>query len=133
MFWKEEEIVEERNSLLKTKEREDHRLKKNKHFSYIYRKGKRKNTKNLTLFTAPSRYRTFKVGISVNKKIGKANVRNKLKRRIREIVRIDNLPKEYNNYIILTREGSQELSFDGLRAQLKELFSWNTFYYLLNT
>ncbi len=115
--------MEERNSLLKTKEREDHRLKKNKHFSYIYRKGKRKNTKNLTLFTAPSRYRTFKVGISVNKKIGKANVRNKLKRRIREIVRIDNLPKEYNNYIILTREGSQELSFDGLRAQLKELFS----------
>jgi len=122
MLLREEEIVEEKNSLLKTKEKQDHRLKKNKHFSYIYRKGKRKSTKNLTLFIVPSRYRVFKIGISVNKKIGKANVRNKLKRRIREIVRKDNLPKNYNNYIILTREGAQELSFEELRLQLKDLF-----------
>ena len=69
-----------------------------------------------------SRYRVFKVGISVNKKIGKAHLRNKLKRRIREIIRIDNLPKDYNNYIILTREGAGELSFSELQTQLRELF-----------
>lgn len=127
MFWKEEEIVEEKNSLLKTKERPDHRLKKNKHFSYIYKKGKRKSSKNLTLFTVPSRYRNYRIGISVNNKLGKANVRNKLKRRLKEIIRQENLPKEYFNYVLLAREGSQNLTFEELKVQVKELFKWNTF------
>ena len=114
--------MEEKNSLLKTKERSDHRLKKNKHFSYIYKKGKRKSSKNLTLFTVPSRYGNYRIGISVNNKLGKANVRNKLKRRLKEIIRQENLPKEYFNYVLLAREGSQNLTFEELKVQVKELF-----------
>ena len=114
--------MEERNSQLKTKERVDHRLKKNKHFQYIYKKGKRKSTKNLTLFTVPSRFRNYRIGISVNKKLGKANVRNKLKRRIKEIVRTEKLPKNNFNYVLLTREGAQNLTFNELQLQVRELF-----------
>lgn len=133
MFWKEEETVEEKKSQLKTKERVDHRLKKNKHFSYIYKKGKRKSTKNLTLFTVPSKYSCFKIGFSVSKKLGKANERNRLKRRLREIVRVENLPKNYNNYILLAREGSTNLEFDKLKEQVIELFKkWNIFSYLFD-
>lgn len=124
MFWKEEEIVEEKNSLLKTKERVDHRLRKNKYFGYIYKKGKRKSTKNLTLFAVPSKFKTYKIGFSVSKKQGKANKRNKLKRRLKEIVRVNNLPKNNFNYVILARDGACELEFIELERQVKELFKW---------
>ncbi len=115
--------MEEKNSQLKTKERVDHRLKKNKHFSYIYKKGKRKSTKNLTLFAVPSKFKVYKIGISVSKKQGKANKRNKLKRRLKEIVRVENLPENYFNYVLLARDGACELGFDELKEQLKRLFS----------
>ncbi len=114
--------MEEQNFQRKAKEKVDHRLKKNKHFSYIYKKGKRKSTRNLTLFFLSSKYKNYRFGISISKKIGKANERNKLKRRIKEIVRTENLPKPYFNYIILTREGAQELTFEELKSQIIELF-----------
>ena len=131
MFWKEEEIVEEQNFQHKTKERVDHRLKKNKHFSYIYKKGKRISTKNLTLFIVPSKYNNYRIGFSISKKLGKANKRNRLKRRLREIVRVENLPKNFNNYVLLAREGSQNLELDKLKAQVLELFrKWNILSFL---
>lgn len=114
--------MEERNLPLKTKERVDHRLKKNKHFGYIYKKGKRINSRHLTLFCVESKFKNYKIGISVSKKIGKANVRNKLKRRLKEIIRVNELPKNYFNYVLLTREGAQELSFNELEKEVKYLF-----------
>ncbi len=114
--------MEEKNFQLKTKERADHRLKKNKHFGYIYKKGKRKSTKNLTLFIVPSKFKTYKIGFSVSKKQGKANERNKLKRRLKEIVRVNSLPENYFNYVILAREGAHSLEFCELEKQVKDLF-----------
>ncbi len=58
----------------------------------------------------------------MNKKIGKANVRNRLKRRLREIVRTENLPKPYFNYVLLAREGAELLQFNELKAQVGKLF-----------
>ena len=115
--------MEEKNSLLKTKERVDHRLKKNKHFSYIYKKGKKTNSNHFTLFSVPSKYRAYKLGISVSKKLGKANVRNKLKRRIKEIIRLGKLPKDNFNYVILARDGAQNLTFDEIQKELIGLFA----------
>lgn len=109
--------MEERNLPLKAKERADHRLKKNKHFTFIYRKGKKNFSKHLTLFSVPSKFKTYRFGISVSKKIGKANIRNKLKRRIKEIVRVEKLPREYQNYIIMAREGAAELDFYELKKR----------------
>lgn len=129
MFWKEEEIVAENHSAHKWKTM-DHRLKKKKQFAYIYKKGTRKSTRHLTLFTIPSKFSSYKIGYSVSKKIGKANVRNKVKRRLREIVRRSDFPKEYANYVLMAREGIELLSFDELKNQVKEIFSknWKSFF-----
>ena len=91
--------MEEKNSLLNTKVRTDHRLKKDKQFSYIYKKGKKKSTNNFTLFYLASKFENYKIGYSISKKQGKACKRNKLKRRLKEIVRKNNLTKNYFNYI----------------------------------
>lgn len=103
----------------------DHRLKKKKQFAYIYKKGKRKSNKYLSLFVVESKFPCFKIGYSVSKKIGKANVRNKVKRRLKEIVRTSNFPKNYCNYVLMAKEGIEGLTFTQLENQVKEIFSKN--------
>lgn len=113
----------EKNSPLKTKERVDHRLRKNKHFGYIYKKGSRKSAAHLTLFTVASKFKNYKIGFSINKKIGNAVARNRLKRRLKEIVRLQKCPKDYNNYVLLAREGAAELDFAALEKEVLKVFS----------
>ena len=103
----------------------DHRLKKKRQFAYIYRKGNRSSTKHLTLFTLPSKFSCYKIGYSVSKKIGKANVRNKVKRRLREIVRTSDFARKNTNYVLMAKEGIDMLTFDELKTQVKEIFNKN--------
>lgn len=99
-----------------------HRLRKNKEFNYIYKKGDRVSTEHFTLFVVESKYNNYRIGFSVSKKLGKANVRNKLKRRLREITRRDVEIKNFHNYVLLAREGSEKLEFKILQEEVKKLF-----------
>lgn len=112
----------EKNYQLKSKQRSDHRLKLNRQFNYIYRKGERVHTKFFNLFVIKSKYECYKIGYSVNKKEGKANKRNLLKRRLREIVRLNNLPKSYHNYILQAKMDACSLNFIEIEKELIELF-----------
>ena len=67
--------------------KKQNRLKKNKHFNYIYKHGKVSKNQNLVLVYAKTKIKPFKVGFSVNNKYGKAHDRNLIKRRLREIVK----------------------------------------------
>lgn len=58
-------------------------LKKNKDFAYCYRRGKRIHTDIFTMYFVNSRYNK-RAGFSVSKKVGKAVVRNKIRRRMKE-------------------------------------------------
>lgn len=62
----------------------ENRLKKNKHFKFIYKHGETKTHKFLSLTFVKTKISPFKVGFSVSKKVGKSVVRNKVKRRLRE-------------------------------------------------
>lgn len=99
-----------------------HSLKKNREFSYIYKKGKRTATDHFTLFVVDSKYKDYRIGFSISKQIGKANKRNKLKRRLREICRRDIDIKGYKNYVLMCRDGAQTLDFNELKNEVKTLF-----------
>ncbi len=99
----------------------DHRLKKNSQFNYIYKKGERVHTENFTLFVVKSRFSCYKIGFSISKKLGKANKRNKLKRRMREIVRNLQVPS-FCNYVLLAKENATSLEFLDLKKELEKLF-----------
>lgn len=100
----------------------DHRLRKNSQFNFIYKKGERTHTDNFTLFVVKSKFESYKIGFSINKKIGKANKRNLLKRRLKEIVRnFVDIPK-FCNFVVMAKENSVNLSFDQLKSEMIRLF-----------
>lgn len=99
----------------------DHRLKKNSQFNYVYKKGEKVHTENFTLFVVKSKFFCYKIGFSISKKLGKANKRNLLKRRLREIIRKTSVPP-YFNFVLLCREEAINLSFEELSKEISHLF-----------
>lgn len=68
-------------------------LKKNSEFRDIYNKGKSLSTKYLVLYYKNSINTNLnaKVGFVASKKVGKATIRNRYKRLIKEVFRVTNL------------------------------------------
>ena len=100
-----------------------HSLKKNKEFNYIYKKGERVSTDNFTLFVVKSKFFDYRIGFSNNKKLGKAEKRNLLKRRLKEIGRKELKIMPYRNYVLLARNEAIDLDFSQLLEEIKRLFS----------
>ena len=114
--------MEEKNYLLKSKEKTDHRLKKNSQFNYIYSKGERSSSKNFNLYTVKSKYKSFKIGYAISKKVGKAWLRNLLRRRLKEIVRLNNLTQNGFNYVLQAKIGAGELDYYEIERQILSIF-----------
>jgi ribonuclease P protein component len=64
-------------------------LKKNSDFRRLYAKGKSAVTPYLVLYTRPNRLGENRVGYTVSVKVGHAVVRNRVRRRLREIYRLN--------------------------------------------
>ena len=69
-----------------------------------------------------SKYNCYKIGYSISKKIGKAWKRNLLRRRIKEIVRVNNLPQPKKNYVVKAREGAGELDYKQIEKEILYIF-----------
>lgn len=80
---------------------------KNKYFSVYYQKSDNDN----------------KYGITIPKKVGKAHIRNKLKRQTKNIIMTNeiNIQKKYN-YVIIIKEATLSLSYNDMACELLNLF-----------
>lgn len=96
-----------------------YRLTKHGSFGFVYRKGENKASAAFSLFYVKSA--SFKVGFSVSNKIGKATVRNKLKRRMRAVIK-DMLPLPKYQMVLVARVGAAELDFRKINDDIKSLF-----------
>jgi len=63
-------------------------IKRNNEFRRIYASGKSAATGNLALYCKRNRQGRSQLGITVSTKVGKAVVRNRVRRRLREIYRL---------------------------------------------
>ncbi len=95
--------------------KKENRLKKRYQYNYVYRAGAHFSGKFVTIYTASSKTKDIKVGFAVTKKIGKAHVRNLVRRRLREIVytQIPQLKQNYN-LIVVAKDGITAARFDDL-------------------
>jgi len=97
------------------------RLNKHGSFSYVYRKGKRLSETDVVLIFTPAR--SVRVGFSVSNKVGKAVVRNKVKRRLRAAVRIK-LPRLRGCQAIVSANiSAAERGYAELDGELERLFA----------
>ena len=99
------------------------RLKKRKDFERVFKEGKRYNEKFLFLVTAPNHLSFPRFGFVVNLKVSKkATVRNKIKRRLREIIR-GFLPeiKKGIDCVIVARPEIKEATFQEMKEVLSRL------------
>lgn len=101
-----------------------HRLRKNRHFQYIYRKGATVHSRFITLVYAKTKIQPFKVGFSVSKKVGKSVVRSKVKRYLKSsfVLLGDSLPKDFN-FIFVAKPGIEDLSFTQAKNEMASLIS----------
>lgn len=78
----------------------NYRLKKNKDFRTAYKKGKTFFSPSIVMYAFNSNSSNLRIGFTVSKKVGKAVVRNRVKRKMREICRL-NLHKLKDGYDII--------------------------------
>lgn len=99
-----------------------HRLTKRKEFGYIYKLGKRVHVGELSLIFIPTKLENARFGFVVSKKVGKAHERNKVKRQLSEIVRlnIDKFNSSYN-YIFVTKPEIVNLNYFAKQEKMFEL------------
>ncbi len=64
-------------------------LKKNSDFRRLYARGRSASTSCVVLYCRPNRRDENRVGYTVSTKLGHAVVRNRVRRRLREIVRLN--------------------------------------------
>lgn len=96
-------------------------LKLNHIFRRLYRSNGQADS-CLVLYARKNRTQTNRVGITVSKKLGKAVVRNRVRRRLREVYRLNEekfLPGW--DIVIVARSRAVEVSFQKLNESLLSL------------
>ena len=96
-------------------------IKKNHHFKWIIKKGKKVNKKTVRVFITNNKEKKNKMGIAIKKNIKSAVLRNRVKRVIREIYRLEEnkLRKHFNIIICFNTE---IVNFDEIYNDIKNAF-----------
>ena len=95
----------------------DNRLKKEKDFEKVFKKGQRAFSDTVTLYYLPAD--DFKVGFAVSKKHGKSVKRNRIKRLLREAFRATSAEMKGTYSFILIPKVSEEYSFHTYKNHLQ--------------
>ena len=98
------------------------RLRKDSDFKNIYRKGKSLATKTLVFYFIKNDLGYTRVGYSISKKVGKAVIRNRIRRLIKE--NLKDIPDLKDGYdiIFIGRIPSSESNYKEIGKSVRYLF-----------
>jgi ribonuclease P protein component len=98
------------------------RLTRRAEFDAVYRNGRRRSSRQFTVFFAPNGLGESRFGMSVGRALGGAVVRNRIRRRVREILRLDRgeIPSGWD-IIVHPRASVGAAEFARLREELLTL------------
>ncbi len=96
-----------------------YRIRKNVEFKQVYSGGKNYWNRNLTLYVKRNNLDGSRYGITITKKIGSAVVRNRIRRRIKEIYRLNFYRiKDGYDLVFIPKKNVQEISYKQLESAL---------------
>lgn len=99
-------------------------IKSHREFTEIIQKEKYIKNHDFSIYIRKGKYSYPHFGIAVSKKLGNAVTRNKLKRRMRMILDEWKKDLKYNeDYIIIMKESTKNLSFEEMRNSFLKLTS----------
>ena len=98
-------------------------IKDKKEFNNIIKTGEFKKNEFFVLYYTVNKDNVInKYGIAISNKVGKANIRNRLKRQVRSIIDNNrNLFQNKGNYIIMIRKSCLNTTYQELEKALIEL------------
>lgn len=94
-------------------------LGKNRNYQYVYRRGKSFPSRHMVLIYL--RGRTKKIGFSVSSKVGNAVTRNRLRRWMREDVRMLAPDLKNGKYIFVARISARDAAHQTLTQEMRTL------------
>ena len=98
----------------------EERLLNRKDFLQIYARGEKLHTPHFVLYISKNNLPRHRLGITVSRKIGKAVIRNRVKRLLREIFRThrETIPSGWD-LVINVKRAAAEASHQELRADFR--------------
>ena len=96
-----------------------YRLGDNKNYRFVYRRGKSVPSRNIVLVHLKGK--DLKIGFSVSGKVGNAVTRNRIRRWMREDVRMIRARMKCGKYIIVARPALKDVSHEALTRELMQL------------
>ena len=100
----------------------EQRLAKEIQFKAVYGKGRSWANDLVVLIALPNGLESTRCGFSVSKRLGKAVVRNRVRRLLREGVRLT-LKKDGWDMVFIARKAAAEADYRTLRRAIEELLS----------
>jgi ribonuclease P protein component len=98
------------------------RLTKPEHFALVYDEGVTQKNRYLVLKARPNQLEFSRYGISVSKRIGNAVIRNRVKRILREILRLSPLNPGWD-IILIARSPAVKTDYRQLNQSVNDLLS----------
>ncbi len=92
-------------------------LKENSAFRRLYQRGKSAGSRYLVVYCRPNRLGYNRLGLTVSTKLGHAVVRNRVRRRLREIYRLNEATlKQGFDLVVVARSMCIDAPFDALSS-----------------
>ena len=102
--------------------KKEYRVKKNEDFSHIIKHKQSLANRSFIIYYVKNDLNHARIGISVSKKLGKAVIRNKIKRHVRMIVQQTINFNDNYDYIVIVRNKYLDLDFISNLNELKYLY-----------
>lgn len=98
-------------------------IKKNKNYKRVYNAGISLANRYAVIFACPNKLSSKKrFGFSVSKKIGKAVIRNRVRRRLKEICQLNvSWFIDGYDYVLIARKGIDKVHYNSLKKSIEDL------------
>ena len=101
-----------------------YRLRSNMEFQKVYKNGKNYWNRNLILFVKKNGLAYTRVGYSITKKIGNSVVRNKIRRQLKEVYRLNFYRiEEGYDLIFIPKKNIVDISFKEIESAMIHIMS----------